>query len=877
MKVKRKTGASKAVIIAGTVAFALLFFIAALLTWVLGYWHDITFDEIVFYLSSPLEGTAGNVINAFIFKVAVPFAAAVVLFALLSVILAQKGHLKERRVFAAALIAAALAVSCVQLFRADRRYGIVRYLKAMNSTSDFADNYYVAPSKDNVRFEGKKRNLIYIYLESMETTFTDKEHGGDFEKDVIPELRELALEDGECFEGNHEKLNGGHVITGATYTMSGIVAQTAGIPIAGGKTNAATAYADTFYPGIRALGDILKDEGYNQAFMCGSPVTFGSREVYLKSHGIDDFFDYDYAAANGYIPKGYKVWWGYEDRKLFEFAKTKVTEMASSDKPFALTILTADTHFEDGYVCDLCGNSFDTQYSNVMACSSKQVAEFVRWLQKQDFYKDTTIVLSGDHITMDADYCNGVSPSYERRTYTNFINSAVKPENGRHREYTTFDMFPTTLASIGATIKGNRLGLGTDLFSDSPTLYERFGRAVLEDELTKDSKFFREIARFDPLAKSILEKLGYLDMTCEYKDQGFVEVSFWGLERAGLEISSVKGEFTDITGRKTFRCDFSLGPDKTWKGTFDTGMTFREAFAGRLRLTAKDASGEEHVFYDNEGAGSVMRYDDLPSYLKTLSEMDDITILIAAKGKASYGLSRRNVEAFGLVGLDLSLPEKGLDSYCAVRTRGGRNVRNGDGMLILTGTLRGGATYEVASSSTLGSIVIDKKEYSPDSAGFNIVVYDELSGKVIDMASYDLSPDAAARKLSSDTIKTGIRYDAEKKTADIWITPVTPEILAGRELHVYMFTWDKSHPEKITRTTLSRGRYMTYRDGSLVPYFFASGLDMSSYDPASFGMMLYFVDDSDSTAAWKTRSVTDLTRPEYKDPQIPSNITFKEE
>ena len=82
MKVKRKTGASKAVIIAGTVAFALLFFIAALLTWVLGYWHDITFDEIVFYLSSPLEGTAGNVINAFIFKVAVPFAAAVVLFAI---------------------------------------------------------------------------------------------------------------------------------------------------------------------------------------------------------------------------------------------------------------------------------------------------------------------------------------------------------------------------------------------------------------------------------------------------------------------------------------------------------------------------------------------------------------------------------------------------------------------------------------------------------------------------------------------------------------------------------------------------------------------------------------------------------------------------
>ena len=71
----------------GTVVFLLLFFIAALVTWTLGYWHDITFDEIVFYLSSPLEGTAGNVITAFIFKVAVPTVLAAVIFAVLSAVL----------------------------------------------------------------------------------------------------------------------------------------------------------------------------------------------------------------------------------------------------------------------------------------------------------------------------------------------------------------------------------------------------------------------------------------------------------------------------------------------------------------------------------------------------------------------------------------------------------------------------------------------------------------------------------------------------------------------------------------------------------------------------------------------------------------------
>ena len=109
----RKTGKSKTVIVIGTVAFMLLFFIAALVTWTLGYWHDITFDEIVFYLGSPLEGTAGNVITAFVLKVAVPTVLAAVIFAVLSVVLLKKDKDKTRKVFSCVLILAAAAVSVI--------------------------------------------------------------------------------------------------------------------------------------------------------------------------------------------------------------------------------------------------------------------------------------------------------------------------------------------------------------------------------------------------------------------------------------------------------------------------------------------------------------------------------------------------------------------------------------------------------------------------------------------------------------------------------------------------------------------------------------------------------------------------------------------
>ena len=44
--------------------------------------------------------------------------------------------------------------------------------------------------------------------------------------------------------------------------------------------------------------------------------------------------------------------------------------------------------------------------------------------------------------------------------------------NKKRSAFTTFDMFPTILPSIGFDIKGEQLGLGVNLFSDRKTLAE---------------------------------------------------------------------------------------------------------------------------------------------------------------------------------------------------------------------------------------------------------------------------------------------------------------------------------------------------------------------------------------------------------------------
>ena len=51
-------------------------------------------------------------------------------------------------------------------------------------------------------------------------------------------------------------------------------------------------------------------------------------------------------------------------------------------------------------------------------------------------------------------------------------------------------MYPTMLSAMGASIEGNRLGLGTNLFSDKKTIMEEIGFNELNNEVQKTSRFY---------------------------------------------------------------------------------------------------------------------------------------------------------------------------------------------------------------------------------------------------------------------------------------------------------------------------------------------------------------------------------------------------
>ena len=509
MKVEIREKIKAILVVIGTILSVLLTTIATLLCfsikWMFDTWTNLSMDELVYHMTAPLEGTNEGMIQEYL-DICVAPAILMLILILILLITFRKEKCRYLIIIVASIIIS-IVVSVIGVKITWNKLDVGDYVDGQSNYSTFIDDYYVDPAEVSLSFPEQKRNLIYIFLESMETTYADKENGGAFDKNVIPELTELAQEN-EDFSGEDKELNGGYAMTGATWTMGGMFAQTSGLPLSISIDGNDMDTQDHFFAGAVTLGDILESAGYCQNLMIGSDATFGGRKLYFTEHGNYNIYDYNYASENGLIPPDYRVWWGYEDEKLFSFAKDKLTELSRQSVPFNLTLLTVDTHFEDGYPCEICPTTYgDNQYANVMACSSKQVDEFVKWIQQQDFYENTTIVISGDHPTMDSDFCEDVDEDYTRKVYTTYINAEEDALSSR-RVYTTFDNFPTTLGALGVQIEGDRLGLGTNLFSSTQTLVERYGIDMEESELKKKSELIDKLADIDENSEELLLRQG---------------------------------------------------------------------------------------------------------------------------------------------------------------------------------------------------------------------------------------------------------------------------------------------------------------------------------------------------------------------------------
>lgn len=486
----------------GALLILALLILSFSLVWAIRNFGNISLNEIVFTLNMPLEGASDSFTLGYFKKALLP---AIALW-LIAVGIAGRAFRRGRggarlgkRVPAGVLLFC-LAWGSILFWQFDRHFDCVRYLKSNFQSSRLIEQKYVDPGKAKLDFPKKKRNLIYIYMESAESSLQDKGNGGLFDTNYIPEMTELEKQN---ISFSQTKAFKGAAVAPATgWTVAGMVAQSSGLPLKlfeydERETDNSMGRYEKFMPGATMLGDLLEEQGYRNVFLCGSDVRFGGTDKFLKQHGHYELFDYVRAKKSGRIPQDYEVWWGMEDEKLYAWAKEELTELSKSDQPFNFTMATMDTHHVGGYLSPNAPTPYGDQYANVWAFSSTQVNEFVEWIKQQDFYENTTIVICGDHCSMDPNFFADFKYDKHRgetvrAVYNVYINSAVDKRKAKihDRKFTTMDFFPTTVAALGIRIEGDRLGIGTNLFSEKMTLSEELGYRKFFAELNKKSSFY---------------------------------------------------------------------------------------------------------------------------------------------------------------------------------------------------------------------------------------------------------------------------------------------------------------------------------------------------------------------------------------------------
>ena len=346
----------------------------------------------------------------------------------------------------------------------------------------FVENY-ANPDSIEITAPEHKRNLILIYLESLETTFSDKDHGGYQDSNLIPEITELALQN-ISFGKDKNHIGGGLDASGSNHTFGAFFTRSLGVPnITNYEKNPILYYYKSLYK-------ILNSNGYKQIFVQGNPGLYRQFRDFANNQRINEIYGPDDLIQRLNLDttvllknQGFKT---VQDKETFKFV-SQILDTIS--EPFTLTFFTIDTHGPQGLYDPDCikspdENNNDERLKATARCVSREIEKFLTSLKAKPFYDNTTIIIFGDHLFMGTRLVKGFQ---NRRWVDIFVNTPKDPFSEENRLFSDIDMFPTILSSINFGIDGDRLGLGADLFSDKKTLVERVGIDSLNKEIDKMS------------------------------------------------------------------------------------------------------------------------------------------------------------------------------------------------------------------------------------------------------------------------------------------------------------------------------------------------------------------------------------------------------
>lgn len=359
------------------------------------------------------------------------------------------------------------------------------------------DSLFVQIDPQTVPPAAAPRDLVWIYLESVERTYLDAQRFPG----LTPQLQQLEQQ-ALHFVDLHES-------EGAGWTIAGMVASQCGTPLLTLLNGNALTGADRFMSNATCLGDVLAAHGYQLQFMGGASLQFAGKGAFYRTHGFQP------AGLEELMPRLPATTpissWGLYDDALYEQAWQTLLEQARQPAPLGLVMLTLDTHHPKGHPTPACrtlryGNGRNPML-NAVHCADRLVGDFVRRLQQHPRLRNALVVISSDHMAMPNAASDRLTAG-PRRNLLMLLHPQL-PAQAQAVPGTTLDVAPTVLGQLGVNTPA--LGYGRDLLGSSPTLQASMGPA-LNPHLLGRQQFLSRLWRHPDLRGGLLAGDGFLEI-----------------------------------------------------------------------------------------------------------------------------------------------------------------------------------------------------------------------------------------------------------------------------------------------------------------------------------------------------------------------------
>ena len=304
-------------------------------------------------------------------------------------------------------------------------------------------------------------DLILIIAESLEATYSNSELLGS---DLTPRLTALA-KTGLRFTDVRQ-------VPFAGWTTGALVASHCAFrlgPSAHGTTLLKPFSFDVRLARATCLGDVLAAHGYRTVYMGGARLSFAGKGRFLAAHGFAERYGLATLAPLLDDPD-YVSGWGLYDDSLLTLTLDKLTELAQHEQPFALALLTLDTHAPEDIASASCGApEQDTSRASSVRCADRLIADFIATIRQR--FPDAVIVLFSDHLARFNSVMHPRLHPFAAQRRLRFVAWAPHhPPGTVERRGTHFDVGLTVLDLLGIAGQAE-LNLGTSLLrGDSPWL-----------------------------------------------------------------------------------------------------------------------------------------------------------------------------------------------------------------------------------------------------------------------------------------------------------------------------------------------------------------------------------------------------------------------